>query len=278
MTFEQTVTLAPGTTTAFLVHYKLTHTGSDTHYNTGQEFPAVYVNSTYTSFEYYGGTSPWTNGSVTTTSAATNPSGYAPEQSALLVDASNQGLTAFVPGVYPFWNASWPAQSGGGGATGNATVYMAPSTTFTILPGQVIEGDVYLIPGDAGEARATVYQLHQSLSDSNIVTPIVAVDAPAANATITGTTAAVAGWAFGKTTVMSVKIYVDGALNGNATLGSARPDVAAAYPNLAPVNCGWTYALDTTALVNGTHSIVVHVIDASHNEAVLAPVSVTVSN
>jgi len=278
MTIEQTITVAPGTAAAFQVHYKMVHTGSDTHYNGGQEFPAVYVNSTYTSFTYYGGTSPWTNGAVTAVSAGTNPSGYAPEQSAALVDANNQGLTVFVPGVYPYWNASWPAQSGGGGPTGNATVYMAPSTTFSILPGQVIEGDVYLIPGEAAEARTTVYQLHQSLSDSNIVTPIVTVEAPAANATISGTTAAVAGWAFGKTAVMSVKIYVDGVLNGSAILGGARPDVAAAYPNLAPVDCGWSYSLDTTGLVNGTHSIVLRATDASNNEAVLAPVPVTVTN
>ena len=278
MTFEQTITVAPGTTGAFLVHYKLTHTGSDTHYNAGQEFPAVYVNSTYTTFVHYKGTTPWTNGSVTAVSAATNPSGYAPELSAALVDANNQGLTVFVPGVYPYWSASWPAQSGGGGPTGNSTVYMTPSASFTIQPGQVIEGDVYLIPGDATSARAMVYTLHQSLPDTNIVTPIVAIDAPTPSATTTGTAAPVGGWAFGKTAVSAVKIYVDGALKGNATLGGARPDVAAAYPNLAPVNCGWTYSLDTTTLANGAHSIVVHVTDASNNEAVPVPVSVTVSN
>jgi len=278
MTFEQTITVAPGTMGAFLVHYKMTHTGSDTHYNSGQEFPAVYVNSTYTTFAYYGGTNPWTNGSVTAVSAATNPSGYAPEQSAALVDANNQGLTVFVPGVYPFWNASWPSQSGGGGSTGNATVYMIPLASFTILPSQVIEGDVYLIPGDAASARATVYGLHQSLAGANIVTPNVSIDVPTANATITGTAAPVGGWAFGKTAVSAVRIYVDGVLKGSATLGGARPDVAAAYPNLAPVNCGWTYSLDTSTLTNGAHLIIVHAADASNNEAVLVPVSVTVSN
>lgn len=160
MTFEQTVAVAPGTATAFQVHYRMTHAGSDIHYNTGQEFPAVYVTSSYTTFAYYVGTSPWTNGNVTIASAATNPSGYAPEQSAALVDANNQGLTVFVPGVYPHWNASWPDQSGGSGPTASATVYMAPMTSFTIQPGQVIEGDVYLIPGDAAAARAEVYALH----------------------------------------------------------------------------------------------------------------------
>jgi len=278
MTFEQTITVAPGTAAAFQVHYKMTHTGSDTHYNAHQEFPAVYVNSTYTTFAYYGGTDPWTNGSVTSLSAATNPSGYAPEQSAALVDVNNQGLTVFVPGVYPFWSASWPAQSGGGGSTGNATVYMVPMTTFTVLPGQVIEGDVYLIPGDATTARAMVYQLHQSPPPTNIATPILSVDVPASNATIAGSAAAVGGWAFGNTKVSAVNIYVDGSLIGSATLGGSRPDVVTAYPRLAPTDSGWTYALDTTTLTNGVHSLVVHVSDISGNEAVAAPISVTVSN
>jgi hypothetical protein len=211
--------------------------------------------------------------------AATSPSGvYAPEQSAALVDTTNQGLTVFVPGVYPSWNASWPDQSAGSGPTASATVYMSPMTSFTIQPGQVIEGDVFLIPGDAAAARATVYALHESLPATDIVTPNANADAPAANATVTGTAAAVSGWAFGKSAVSAVRIYVDAAFAGTATPGSARPDVAAAYPNLAPINCGWTYALDTTTLANGAHTIVVHVTDASGNEAILAPVPVTVSN
>ena len=64
MSFEQTVTPAPGAALAFQLHLKLTHTGTDTHYNQSQEFPAVYVNSAYTIFVYYEGTSPWTNGAV----------------------------------------------------------------------------------------------------------------------------------------------------------------------------------------------------------------------
>jgi hypothetical protein len=277
-TFEQTITVAPGSATAFQVHYRITHTGSDTHYNTGQEFPAVYVNSSYRTFAYYDGTSPWTNGSVTTASAAANPSGYAPEQSAALVDANNQGLTVFVPGVYPYWSASWPDQSAGDGPTASATVYMAPMASLTIQPGQVIEGDVYVIPGDAAAARAEVYALHQALPSSNIVTPLVTMDVPAPNATISGSGTQMAGWAFGNSAVSAVMIYVDGLLKGSATLGGARPDVAAAYPHLAPADSGWSYSLDTATLTNGVHSLVVHATDSSGNEAVAAPVSVTITN
>jgi hypothetical protein len=280
MTFEQTVMLVPAAPLAFKVHYKMRHTGSDTHYNAGQEFPAVYVNSVYTTLAYYGGVSPWTNGSMTTTTvAATKPFGvYAPEQSAALVDTNNQGLTVFVPDVYPSWSANFFPGSGGSGPTGDATAYMTPTTIFTIAPGAVIEGDIYLVPGDATVARSVVYGLHQALPGSNIVMPLATLDVPAANATITGASAPVVGWAFGNAAVRAVKVYVDASLKGSATLGGARPDVAAAYPHLAPVDCGWTYSLDTTGLTNGPHSIVIHVMDTSNNEALLPPVPVTISN
>jgi Bacterial Ig domain len=285
MIFEQTVTLAPGAALAFQVHYKLTHTGSDTHYNNGQEFPAVYVNSVYTTFARYGDTNPWNYGTITQTlaplstpAAPNGPLVYAPEQWAALVDGNNQGLTVYVPGVYPFWTATSFPQSGGSGPTGDATVYMAPMTIMSVAPGAVIEGDIYLVPGDATAARSVVYGLHQALAPSNIVAPLGNVDLPAANASISGASVQVAGWAFGRQTVTAVTIFVDGSLMGATTLGGARPDVEAAYPNLAPADSGWTYSLDTTSLANGVHSLVVHATDSSGNEALLLPVAVVVSN
>jgi hypothetical protein len=76
----------------------------------------------------------------------------------------------------------------------------------------------------------------------------------------------------------SVEVDVDGILRGTATLGGSRPDVAAAYPQVAPIDSGWSYVLDTTAIPNGTHTIVVHVRDKAGNEGLLAPVAVAVSN
>ena len=281
MSFEQTVTLAPGAALAFQLHLKLTHTGTDTHYNQSQEFPAVYVNSAYTTFVYYEGTSPWTNGAVSQAAAPISPAdvtAYTPEKWAALVDASNQGLTVFVPSVYPSWHALSFPQSGGSGPTGDATVYMTPMTIFTIAPGAVIEGDIYLVPGDASAARSVVYALHQQLTGPDIVAPVGTVDVPVANATLGGSGAQVAGWAFAATAVAAVTVYVDGTAKGTATLGTARPDVAAAYPNLAPPNSGWTYALDTTPLSNSTHVLEIRVTDTSGNEATLLPIPITVSN
>ena len=280
MMFEQTVSMAPGASTAFKVHIKLTHSGTDYHYNTGQEFPAVYVNSIYTTFAYYAGASPWTRGSLTKTTASVTPvpDVYAPELSAALVDTNDQGLTVFVPGSYPFWTSASFPQSGGSGPAGDATVYMRPMVTFAVAPGAVIEGDVYLIPGDADAARSVVYALNESLPTADISTPIATLDTPAAHGTIAGTNVAVSGWAIDNVAVATVSVYVDGVMTATVTPDIARPDVVAAYPHVATLNCGWSYTLDSTGLTNGSHSLAIHTIDTSNNEAILSPISVTVSN
>ena len=278
--FEQTVTLAPGAPLAFQLHLKLTHTGTDYHYVTQQEFPAVYVNSAYTTLVTYGGNAPWTSGALTATPVATTAmSAYAPEQWAALVDANNQGLAVFVPGTYPSWTAVYFPQSGGTGPTGDATAYMRPLAIFSVGPSAVIEGDVYLVPGDAVAARSIIYGLHQAaVPAASLAAPFGVMDAPSAGATLSGANYTASGWAVGAAPISTVNLYLDGALIGSATLGNARPDVAAAYPNIAQVNCGWQLSLDTTTLTNGTHTISAHFIDASNVEVLLPPVAVTVSN
>jgi Bacterial Ig domain len=283
MTFEQTVTVAPGAPLAFAVHYRLIHNGSDTHYNSGQEFPAVYVNSTYTRFAYYSDSSPWTNAPVTATATVAIPTDpvptavYVPEQWGALIDGSDQGLAVYVPGQYPTENAWSFANTSGTGPLGNASVYMVPTVFATISPGAIFEGDVYLVPGDLSAARAAINVIHQSLPAADISAPLAHVDQPTANATLSGSVT-ISGWAFDNVALAGVSIYVDSVAMGNAVTGASRPDVANAYPHVAPANCGWSYALDTTKLANGPHTIVVHAIDTSNHEAINAPVPVTINN
>jgi hypothetical protein len=47
---------------------------------------------------------------------------------------------------------------------GDTTVYMSPAVYFTVAPNAVIEGDVYLAPGDLLAARDEIYAIHQSLA------------------------------------------------------------------------------------------------------------------
>ena len=135
---------------------QLPRNGIDTHSNAGD-----------TTLAYYGGASPWTGGALTQSLApvASSPTAgtpaYTPEQWAALVDGSGQGLTVYVPGAYPWAPASSFPAAGGTRPTDSATVYMAPTTMFMVAPAAVIEGDIYLLPGDVAAARAVGYALHQ---------------------------------------------------------------------------------------------------------------------
>jgi hypothetical protein len=284
MLFEQMVTVDPIAPLAFKVHFKLTHNGADTHYNAVQEFPAVYVNSAYSTLAYYTGTSPWTSGALTETVPPVNGSPldsiqvYAPEYWAALVDANGQGLSVFAPAQYPSVVATSYPGSGGSGPQGDATVYMRPFASFSVAPRAVIESDVYLVPGDARAARAAIYALHAALAPADAVAPIVTVDTPVAGAPVSGSSVNVAGWAFDNVAVQAVHVYVDGILAGTATLGIARPDVAAAFPNLAPVDCGWSFSFDSTRIASGNHALTVRVVDTSLNEALLPPIPIVVGN
>lgn len=275
---EATVTAVTNHASTFKVHSKVTHFGTDAHANALQEFPAVYVNLEYPQFTRYAGTAPWTNDAVTTITMPYLPSStntlYAPEQWAAFVDQNGNGLTVYIPGVFPYVGGF--AAAGDTGPTGFGTNYFAPFAIYTFGPGAVLEGDVYLIAGDYKHARQVIYDLHNQLSVADIFTPFGTVDSPQANATVSGTTS-VAGWAFDNVAVAEVDIYVDGVRAGMASYGISRPGVVKDFPS-APDGCGFSFSLDTRGYSNGTHTMQVKVVDTSGNTAVLPDILVTVAN
>lgn len=277
---EQTITAVTDHPHTFKAHYKVTHLGNDLHTNTVQEYPAVYTNRDYNRFVYYGGTSPWTNGTVTVTQFPDlpqfSPVLYVPEHWGALLDTQNMGLTVYVPSQYPYVVGFSAPAPGPGGPTDNATNYFAPTPWLTLTPGLVFEGDIYLIAGDYVTARQIVYQLHQGLNPPDIFAPTGTIDTPSAGSTISGVTN-VAGWAIDDVKVAKVEVLVDGTSDGVASYGLPRPDVAAVYPS-APLNCGFSYSLDTTKYLNGPHSLTVRISDASGNIAVIPSLLVNVSN
>ena len=283
MLVEQTVSAVTTSAHTFKVHYKATHLGNDTHGTGGQEFPAVYTNRDYIRFVYYDGANPWTNGPLKVTQfpdlGQPNPPVAVLERWGALVDATNAGLTVFSPSSGPLYIgfvALDPSQPGGG-PTDNSTNYFAALPNWTITPGFVQEADIYLIAGDYQAARSIVYQLHQSVPAPDISAPVQNLDQPAPGATLSGA-ATVSGWAFDDVMVSKVEILIDGVVDGTADYGQARPDVAQAYPNLSPVNVGFTYSLTTTKFSNGPHVLTIRSTDTSNNVAVSPGVGVMVAN
>jgi hypothetical protein len=96
--------------------------------------------------------------------------------------------------------------------------------------------------------------------------PTVSIDAPAPNAVVSGTVT-VSGWAVDNATTVgtaigSVVVKVDDVVIGNATYGLNRADVCGAYPGRPGCpNVGYTFALNTSGLSAGTHTIMVYAND-----------------
>lgn len=274
---EQTVTPVPSSARAFHLHYKVTHLGSDLHTNAVQQVPVIYATGDLNQFVYYGGSAPWTNGAVSTTQFSntyTGPFLWVPEHWGALLNAQNIGLTLYVPSQYPWVSGQYFA--GSGGPTGDATSNFSPLTVLSFTPNFVFESDAYVIVGDYQTARQVVYDLHQTLPAPNIFAPYGSQDTPAQSSVIVGVTS-VTGWAIANGTVASVQVLVDGIVDGTATYGSPRPDVAMVLPN-APVNIGFAYSLDTTKYSNGAYIVNIRVADSSGNVAIFANRSVTISN
>ena len=282
VTMTQTASVVAGSPLAFQVQVTMTHNGSEQRYLSNQEFPAVYVNSKYSRFSYYSGSKPWTNSAVTTLSAVPVSPGtgllYSAEQWSAYTNSSNVGLTVYVPGQYPYIEAASLPGTGGSGPTGDASFYSHSFAPMTVRPKAVIQGTVYLIPGNATTARTVVNGLHSVLSNADIAAPFGNVEAPAAGAQISGTSVPISGWAIDNIAVASLNVLVDGVMIATPAVSIARPDVAAAYPHVASSNPGWVYYFDSTLVANGSHAITVQITDSSGNKSLLAPVNVLVSN
>jgi hypothetical protein len=93
-----------------------------------------------------------------------------------------------------------------------------------------------------------------------------AVDATTQSTTVAqGDNLLVQGWAADPqqgAPVSTVTILIDGTAVGNATLGLARPGVAATYHNSAYLNSGWTFTAPASGLAAGTHEVTVVAYDS----------------
>jgi hypothetical protein len=97
-----------------------------------------------------------------------------------------------------------------------------------------------------------------TVANSAAASPIkMSIDIPGSTS-ISGV-ANFAGWAAGDTdTIADVQISVDNVVLGDAYYGNNRPDVCKAFPTLIgcpAANVGWSFAIDTTLLANGPHTV-----------------------
>ena len=279
VTMEQVTSFVPDHPNAVRLHYRITHLGSDTHASAVQEFPAVWVNQEFSRFVSYDGKTPWSGGAVRsdllTGPGQPVPERYVPEHWAALVDEQGVGLTVYVPRQYPY--AAGLQLEGTSGEYGSGANYFRPHVPFTFGPGSVLEGDVYVIAGDYRQAREDIEALHREAeTETDLLPPFGSLDLPLADEVVAGIVS-VAGWALDDFQVARVEVLVDGKLDGVATYGLNRPDVATVFPN-APERVGFSYPLLTGRYPNGPHQIVVRATDTARNMTVLPAKSIVIQN
>ncbi len=264
---EKWVSVVPGFNRVFKVHYKITHFGSDTHTNKFQELPVMYVNPNVPNFSYYGGSQPWTNGSLSQHVMSTNCCDVLPtaELWGAYVDNSNVGIALYTPQQFPVSK----------GFNAFSTLQFTPFCTYTWYPGTVLEFDTYILVGPVSESRAVIYALHDQQTTPSTLTPMGWLDT-VLNGSVSGTIN-VSGWSWALPGMKSVDVFVDGSRVGSADYGLSRTDIPVAFPG-APANTGFSYLLDTTVFPNGSHTILVKVTDNNGNVGTYATQHVTIDN
>ena len=112
---------------------------------------------------------------------------------------------------------------------------------------------------DVGTANVTITVANAS--------PSAYIDSPSSGAVVSGTVT-VSGWALDNTSadgtaINNVQVKVDGVVVGTAIYGTSRADVCSAYPGRPGCpNVGFTYALNTAALTQGSHLLTVSATDS----------------
>jgi len=108
----------------------------------------------------------------------------------------------------------------------------------------------------ATASSSTMFTVANSAASSPIQ---MSIDVPGAKSAPFSGVANFAGWAAGNAdTIADVEISVDGVVLGDAYYGNSRPDVCKALPNevgCPAANVGWSFAIDTTLLANGSHTV-----------------------
>lgn len=86
------------------------------------------------------------------------------------------------------------------------------------------------------------------------------------------------GWAYDFQGVLTAEVDVDGQVVGVANYGLFRPDVPASDFRVGTSNVGLSYFLDTTALSDSAHDLVIYVVDRSGNRSEIGRRKFVVNN
>jgi hypothetical protein len=260
------------------VIYRVVNEGDASHAIANQEFPFAYVRSPYNRYVTYAGTNPWTNGGPTI--ATMPPSGtggetsIATERWAGFVNPDGEGLVLWAPqsyGQFSYGHFDNP------GPLENSTLYLLPRALFDLPSRSSKETVVFMLLGDWVRSRARIQQLAARLTFEDIMPPFGTVDSPSQGDTISGIVT-LDGWVIDDAGVASVELRIDGNIQGLASYGRPRDDVARDYPGLpGSPHFGFSLKFDSRTLASGEHTLEVVAEDTSGNASQLRPGPVTIN-
>jgi sugar lactone lactonase YvrE len=129
---------------------------------------------------------------------------------------------------------------------------------------QLSDGQHQLRVTATSAARNTTISVPFNVSNLNTPTASstrIFVDQPGSFSPALAGQALFSGWGIDdQSSIQAVNLAIDGVPLVQASYGLSRPDVCAVFPNCSGCpNVGWSALVDTTALANGTHTLVVSV-------------------
>ena len=133
--------------------------------------------------------------------------------------------------------------------------------TYLINTAQFADGQhTFGVTAMAADGTFAVASATFSIANWFSPSPIrITIDSPSLNSSNFSGVAGFGGWALDKqSAVASVTVAIDDVPYGSASYGGTRNDVCAVNPGYPGCpNVGWNFAVDTTLLANGTHTIAV---------------------
>ena len=166
------------------------------------------------------------------------------------------GDAVFVPGARPDVEAAYPALP-----LRNRAGWGYMMLTYG-LPNSNGVFKIYAIATDADGHQTTLGSKTITVDNVHATKPFGAMATPKQGATVSGAAYVNQGWALTPqpgsipTDGSTIRVFIDGVLQGTVTYNNLRADVQALFPSYAnSAGAGGYRVIDTTALTNGLHTI-----------------------
>ena len=166
------------------------------------------------------------------------------------------GDAVFVPGARPDVEAAYPSSP-----LRNRAGWGYMMLTYG-LPNSNGVFKIYAIATDADGHQTTLGSKTITVDNVHATKPFGAMATPKQGATVSGAAYVNQGWALTPqpgsipTDGSTIRVFIDGVLQGTVTYNNLRADVQALFPSYAnSAGAGGYRVIDTTALTNGLHTI-----------------------